>query len=197
MRSIYIIVPACFFLFFILSSHDYFERESTMGSFVKKVVSNIYDASDDHDFYARSNARVTYFSENIISFFMENIEHTGLPHEIKQYETRNFFKKGSRFYEKKLSDLFCKKEQVEFIKNYCEMIFKKIETSYFYGKNAIKNNLNNSELSNYYFEKDGLVIVFQPYVVGSSEDGPFLVKIPYEILKPIVEADHIIHLIVD
>ena len=155
-----------------------------LNSIKKDFIQSIFNENfDESPFKINYKLQTTFFSNNLISLFGEIFVYDHLPHGWSSYESKTFYKKGKRFQELTLADLFTTPKQREFLRIYCENALKKEVASHFSGEEPLFTTLDPQQIRTFVVNKQFLIIVFQPYSVGGGSDGPMHVKIPYEELQ--------------
>lgn len=169
----------------LLSSCQQNEKEAVdLTSLKDQFLETIYTADvEEGPFHFNYKFRTVFFSKEVISLFGQLSVHDRMPHGWKQYEGRTFCKINGQFKEISLDDLFITDEQKEFLRVTCEESLKNDPISYFSGNEPLHTRLKQEELHTFVVDDQHLIIIFQPYSVGSGADGPFVVKIPFDRLK--------------
>lgn len=138
---------------------------------------------DEGPFNLQYSLETVFFSKKIISLFGKFNEYTNLPHGRARYEGKTFCEINNRFKEIKLENLFTTQDQIKLLVSYCENNLKNQPVSYFAGEDVLRITLSQDNLYTFVIDDHFLILVFQPYAVGSYADGPFFVKVPYEHAK--------------
>lgn len=163
------------------------EKEKNLNDLnaIKKefLLSILGEEVDESPFHMDYKLTTVFFSKDVISLFGAIHVYDHLPHGWERYEGRTFFKTEGRFKEVKLNDLFPERDQIEFLRKYCEESLKSQPGSYFSGSQPLRTTLDIDDISNFVIDGKCLIIFFQPYRVGGFGDDPWQVKIPYENLK--------------
>jgi hypothetical protein len=150
----------------------------------KEFLKQIFLAEvEEGPFNMHYHLKTIFFSKDIISLFGEINVYDCMPHGWKQYEGKTYVRIGGEFKELWLSDLFPSKSQQEFLRTYCEDVLKSRSTTYFGGENPLKSRLDLKDCQTFVIDDQFLTIIFQPYVVVSSADGPFIIKIPFDNIQ--------------
>lgn len=134
---------------------------------------------DEGPFSFNYNFRTVLFSKQIVSLFGEFNVHDRLPHGWNYYEGKTFYTINNEHKEITLSNLFTTDNQKEYLRQTCENAIKKETTSYFAGKEPLRETLALKDIHTFVIDDKNLIIIFQPYIVGGGADGPFIVKIPF------------------
>lgn len=167
--------------------------EDDLNSRKQDFLSSIFSSEvDEGPFFLHYNLETIFFSKNFISLFAAIDVYECLPHGRHRYEGRSYVKTNGQFKEIALDDLFVSLDQKEFLRSYCETELRKNPISYFEGNNPLKKRLDVEDLHSFVIDDQFLVIIFQSYVVGGGEDGPFFVKIPFEELNGHWDSNNII-----
>ena len=156
------------------------DLNSTKNNFINSIFSS---EVDEGPFAMHYSFETIFFSKDFISLFGTLDVCDCLPHGRHRYEGKSYVKTGGQFKEISLGDLFTSPDQKEFLRAYCENELKKNPISYFKGRNPLETRLDVDDLHTFVIDDQFLFIVFQSYVVGGGEDGPFFVKIPFERLR--------------
>lgn len=151
---------------------------------------------DEGPFNLHYSLETVFFSKKIISLFGKFNEYTNLPHGRARYEGKTFCKIDNKFKEIKLENLFTTLDQVKLLISYCENNLKNQPISYFAGEGVLRATLSQDDLYAFVIDDQFLILVFQPYAVGSYADGPFFVKIPYEHAKNMWNTDNPLALLI-
>ena len=140
---------------------------------------------DESPFHIGYNLRTVFFSKEVISLFGEISVYNHMPHGWGYYEGKTLYKKDGEIKEITLADLFTTPNQREFLRAFCENNLKNRneQHSYFSGQEPLYTTLAAKDIHTFVIDDKQLIIIFQPYSVGGCGDGPFIVKIPYSILK--------------
>lgn len=152
---------------------------------------------DEGPFNLQYSLETVFFSKKIISLFGKFNEYINLPHGKARYEGKTFCKIHNQFKEIKLENLFTTPNQIKLLISYCENNLKNQPISYFAGENVLRTTLSQDDLYTFVVDDRFLILVFQPYGVGSYADGPFFVKIPYEHAKNMWNADNPLALLIN
>jgi len=155
-----------------------------LNSIKKNFISSIFSSEvEEGPFAMQYSLETIFFSKDFISLFGTLDVCDCLPHGRHRYEGKSYIKTRGWFKEISLDDLFGSPCQKEFLRVFCEKELRKNSTSYFEGKTPMKTKVDVGDLQTFVVDDHFLIIVFQPYVVGGGEDGPFFVKIPFEELE--------------
>jgi hypothetical protein len=158
--------------------------EDQLDSVKKEFVKTIFSSGVEEGPFAMSYQLETiFFSKDVISLFGVLNVHDCMPHGRRHYEGKTYVREGDRFKEVSLDDLFPFNCQKEFLKKYCERICRNNSIGYFEGNNPLKASLDVKDIQTFVIDERSLIIIFQSYVVGGGEDGPFFVKIPFKYLE--------------
>ena len=155
-----------------------------LNSTKKNFICSIFSSEvEEGPFAMQYSLETIFFSKDFISLFGTLDVCDCLPHGRHHYEGRSYIKTGGQFKEISIDDLFVSPSQKEFLRMYCENELRKNPISYFEKNNPLKTRVDIEVLCTFVIDDRFLIIIFQPYVVGSGEDGPFFVKIPFERLS--------------
>ena len=69
------------------------------------------------------------------------------------------------------------------MRSYCENALKNRQNTYLSGDTPLRKTLDQNDIHTFVIDDQFLILIFQPYVVGGSKDGPFVIKIPHEHLN--------------
>jgi hypothetical protein len=138
---------------------------------------------EEGPFHMHYDLKTVFFSKDVISLFGEISVYEHLPHSWRRYEGKTYVKINGKFKPIVLSDLFSTASQQEFLRNLCVKNLKNNPISYLSKNDPLKVKLEFRDLNTFVIDDQFLIVVFQPYVVGGGEDGPFMVKVPFEQLK--------------
>ena len=164
----------------------------------KNFIGSVFQSElDEGPFNLQYSLETVFFSKKIISLFGKFNEYTNLPHGRARYEGKTFCEINNQFQEVKLKDLFTTHNHIKLLINYCENNLKNQPVSYFAGENVLRTTLSQDDLYTFVIDDQFLILVFQPYAVGSYADGPFFVKIPYEHAKNMWDADNPLALLIN
>lgn len=167
-----------------LSSCQQSEIESTktnnLSTLKSKFIQQICKNSEIEEgpFSFNYRFRTVFLSDEVISLFGELTVNDRLPRGWQCYEGKTLCRIWGQWKEITLDDLFPTKEQKEFIRNTCEASLKNDPMSHFSGDNPLYTALKYDSIHTFVVDDQHLIIVFQPYSVGGSSDGPIKVKIP-------------------
>lgn len=178
MKHIYLLLP------FILAActSDSNKRFDNLEEIKNDFITNILTEStlDEGPFQMNYHLRAILFADNVVSLMGNVFVYDHLPHGWIQYEGKTYVKTNSSFKEITLNDLFPKPNQKEFLRSYCENVFKyHADCSYFQGTDPLCDHLDQELIKTFVVDHESLILVFQPYAVGGFADGPFTVKIPF------------------
>lgn len=155
-----------------------------LNSIKKSFIHSIFSSEvEEGPFAMQYSLETIFFSKDFISLFGTLDVCDCLPHGRHRYEGKSYIKTSGQFKEISIGDLFVSPSQKEFLRAYCENELRKNPISYFEGKHPLKTRVGVEDLQTFVIDDHFLIIVFQPYVVGGGEDGPFFVKIPFEKLN--------------
>ena len=155
-----------------------------LNSIKRNFINSIFSSEvDEGPFSMHYSLETVFFSKNFISLFGTVDVCDCLPHGKHRYEGKSYMKTNGQFKEIFINDLFASPDQKEFLRAYCEIELRKNPISYFEESNPLKTKLDAEDLHSFVIDDHFLIIVFQSYVVGGGEDGPFFVKIPFEKLR--------------
>jgi len=158
-------------------------------NFIKEdFIFSIFEENvDESPFHINYAFRTVFFSKELISCFGAINVYDHLPHGWGCYEGKTFCKINGRFKQITLNDLFTTPKQKEFLRSYCEDSLKNTNKqsgcTYFSGEDPLYTSLDYNRIRTFVIDDQFLIIIFQPYSVGGYGDGPFFVKIPYDILS--------------
>lgn len=138
---------------------------------------------EEGPFRMNYDLKTVFFSQDVISLFGEISVYEHLPHSWRCYEGKTYVKINGKFKPIVLSDLFSTARQQEFLTNFCEKNLKDNSIGYFSKIDPLKVKLEFKDLNTFVIDDQFLMVIFQPYVVGGGEDGPFMVKVSFEQLK--------------
>jgi len=151
-----------------------------LNSLKKEFIEQIHTCCiDEGPFNFNYTFRTVLFSKQLISLFGELNVHDRLPHGWKYYEGKTFYTLNNQRKEITLKDLFKTVPQKEYLRKVCEDALKKEGISYFVGEKPLRTTLDLEDIQTFVINDKNLFIIFQPYIVGSGADGPFIVKIPF------------------
>lgn len=154
-----------------------------LSSLKKEFIEQIHSCCiDEGPFSFNYTFRTILFSKQLVSVFGELNVHDRLPHGWNYYEGKTFYTVNNQRKEITLNDLFKTEEQKEYLRKICEEALKKEEISYFAGENYLRTTLDIGDIRTFVIDNEHLIVIFQPYIVGSGADGPFIVKIPFNEL---------------
>lgn len=143
-------------------------------------INSIFDSYiDEGPFQMHYHLRTILFSDNVVSLLGEVFVYDHLPHGWSKFESKTYVKKSGTFKEITLNDLFKTDTQREYLRKTCEDALKKEKISYFSGEQPLRTILNLEDIQNFVVDDKYLIVIFQPYIVGSGADDPFIVKIPF------------------
>jgi hypothetical protein len=149
---------------------------------------------DEGPFHINYTMKTVFFSKELISLFGEISVYQALPHGWRRYEGKTYAKIKGEFKEVSLWDLFQTTAQREFLRSYCENELQNNPISYFEGEAPYKSRLELADIHTFVVNEESLILIFQPYVAGSGEDGPFIVKIPFDHLKSGWNAENLLYI---
>lgn len=157
----------------------------------KQFIAEVLEgAIDECPFDLSYNLRTVFYSKELISLFGEFHQYTHLPHGWTKYEGRTFYKKNGKFIPLVLNDLITDKQGWEFVRSYCENVFKNDLYTYFSGDEPLRTKLELKDLNTFTLDEQALILVFQPYTVAGGMDGPPIVRIGWNDLREIIEQAH-------
>lgn len=156
------------------------DLNSTKQDFIVAIRSS--ELEEGPDFSMNYSLKTKFFSKELQSFFGQLRVYQCLPHDWMRYEGKTYVKRGAGFREVRLFDLFHTDAEKEFLRNYCENELKHTHASYLADEHAWKTTIDLKDITTYVINDTHLVVIFQRYVVGGLDDGPTIVKIPYEAL---------------
>ena len=171
------------------NTYDKNDLNSVKNDFIKTIFCS---EVEEGPFFMDYQITTIFFSKEFISLFAMTDVCDCLPHARHYYEGRSFVKTNGRYKEIFLNDLFVSYDQKAFLRSYCEDALKKNKIGYFFGSSPLKQKLELEDLGTFVIDDHFLVIVFQPYVVGGGEDGPFFVKVPFEDLEGRWDSTHVL-----
>ena len=137
---------------------------------------------DEGPFRFNYDLETIYVSNKMISLYGELHQYTNLPHGSGSYEGKTYIKCGTKWNELTLNDLFPNCKDIELLRSYCENDLKNQAINYFAKNDPLHTYLDAEKLNTFVIDKNFLIIIFQPYAVGSYVDGPFTVQIPHEYI---------------
>jgi hypothetical protein len=181
-RSLYII--ALSLMLFGCHSYQKTLGERDLNSDKANFLNAIFSSDvEEGPFALHYSLETVFFSKKLVSLFGQLDVYECLPHGKHRYEGKTFILDQRHQKEISLEELFALPSQKEFLRSYCEEALKNDPISYFSGNKPLKIKLEAEELQTFVIDHQSLIIIFQPYVVGGGEDGPFFVKIPFEKLS--------------
>jgi hypothetical protein len=157
----------------------------------KRFIAEVLEgAVDECPFDMSYNLRTVFYSKELISLFGGFHKYTHLPHGSAKYEGRTFYKKNGKFIQLVLNDLITNRQGWEFIRKYCENVFKNDPCTYFSGDEPLRTKLELQELNTFTLDEQAIILVFQPYTVAGGMDGPPIVRISWNDLLGFIEQTH-------
>ena len=155
-----------------------------LNTIKKEFLNSIFSSAvEEGPFHLQYTLKTVLFSKSLISLLGVTNVYDCVPHGWRHYEGKTYVKIGEQFREIILDDLFIFPDQKEFLRSYCEQELKKNPISYFEGNPSFKTRLELEDVRTFVIDDHFLIILFQSYVAGSGEDGPFFVKIPFSRLQ--------------
>lgn len=189
----------CFFLFtslLMLAGCENTRREPVaddLNDVKRAFLHSIFSSTvEEGPFHMQYTLRTVFFSKNLVSLFGVTNVYDCMPHGGRRYEGKTYVNKDGEFKEIVLDDLFTDPSQNEFLRSYCEGELRKNPISYFEGEHPFKKRLELEDVRTFVIDDRFLIILFQSYVAGSGEDGPFFVRIPFEHLQSRFDSGHIL-----
>ena len=168
-------------------------REQNLSKAKENFLNALISSHVEEGPFAMSySIETVFFSKNFISLFGQLDVRDCLPHRWHRYEGKTFLTVNGRIRRIALDELFTQPSQKEFLRSYCEEALKKDPNSYFFSIQPLMTRLEVDELQTFVIDHQALIIIFQPYVVGGGEDGPFFVKIPFEKLAGHWDSNNIV-----
>jgi len=127
---------------------------------------------------------------NLISIYGSEFQARDCPHGWTNHEGKNFWRSGDKIIELEIRDLFTKgRDWQNFLLHYCKDYFVQHGTGYYGMEDCYIPELTNEDLETFVLTERGLVIVFRSYVVGGWADGPYMLAIPYAMLKNFINPN--------
>ena len=149
-----------------------------------EFLTSIFEENEDESpFHLHYSFRTVLFSKKVMSLFGELFVYDHLPHGWTQYESKTLCRINGALKEITFDDVFDTPARKEFIRSYCEEMLKIDPSSYFFGEDHLRTSLDLNDIHTFVVDDKFLRIIFQPYSVQGCYDGPFVISIPYDMLK--------------
>ena len=158
--------------------------EKSLSALKEEFQSTILDCElEEGPFSFNYQYRTTFYSDKVVCLFGELTVVDRLPRGWKQYDSKVLYKEDKSWKEVTLENLLPADQHREQLRVACEEQLKRNPLSYFAGESPLYQSLELDDSLLFVVDSHDLVIIFPPYSVGSSSDGPFTVKIPLRKLK--------------
>ena len=138
------------------------------------------DDSDERLFDYKLN--LVSLTPCLISFYGYNYTYSGGAHGSVRYITRTFWREGEA--ELRLDDLLLPGYR-KWLFQYCEDTFKLNRSGYYSYDDYSWVGFNPDDLDAFLLTENGLLLIFQNYVISGYEDCPVTLLIPYSELSSI------------
>ena len=139
-----------------------------------------------------------YQNPTMISIFGYESHDKGFSRDSIRVVTRTFSQDNQDIYEVVLDDLFLSREQSrQFLLQYCESYFQAHKYGYFAFESSIWPKLKPEHLDTFVLTSEGLLLIFQNYVIRGQDDYPATLLIPYTNLAPLAKPGGLIFTIID
>lgn len=129
---------------------------------------------------------LVYSTPGLMSFYGSKYQYTGGAHGSVQYITKTFWQHGDTIRELSLDDLFLPGYR-EPLFRYCEEYFKSNRCGYYGDDDLSWIPFNPEHLDAFLLTENGILLMFQNYVVSGYEDCPVTLLVPYSELTSIVK----------
>jgi hypothetical protein len=131
---------------------------------------------------------VKYYSKDLVSLFTSTWEYTGGSHGNTSYSSTNYWMKNDNVTSLQLSDLFTlRSNYIKALSDYCIKDLQKQEASYVTSGKV--KGLDEDALSAFWIKPTFLGFAFQPYLLGPHREGSYIVRVPYEALKDLINPE--------
>lgn len=155
-------------------------------NFVKEM-----SAPQDEFWEEDADERVSHYVLNLVystpcmmCFYGSHYQYRGGAHGSVRYITKTFKNQGETICELTLDDLFLPDYQ-EWLFQYCENHFKLNRIGYYKDDDHTWIGFNPENLDAFLPTENGLLLIFQNYVISGNDDYPVTLLIPYGELTPI------------
>lgn len=126
---------------------------------------------------------------SLMSFYGSEFQYRGGVHGSVRYITKTFCQQNDEVCELVLDDLFLPGYR-EWLFRYCECYFRENRYGYYhYDDDDFWIGFNPDHLSAFLLSENGLLLIFQNYVIDGFDDYPATLLIPYSELSTIVNPD--------
>jgi hypothetical protein len=132
---------------------------------------------------------LVYSAPVLIGFYGSRFQYTGGAHGSVQYITKTFWQHDDTIRELSLDDLFLPGYR-EPLFRYCEEYFKSNRCGYYGDDELSWVPFNPEHLDAFLLTENGILLMFQNYVVSGYEDCPVTLLISYPELFSIVKPNH-------
>ena len=129
---------------------------------------------------------------NLIGLYGVESRYTGGCHGSVHYVTRTFWKNGDIICELSLDDLFLPGFREQLFR-YCEHYFKSHQWGYYSYDDDFWIGFSPEHLDAFLITKQGLLLIFQNYVVSGFDDYPSTLLVPYSHLKHFARPEGPLH----
>jgi hypothetical protein len=178
-------------LFIGCQNQDKTFKVDDLNNIKKNFLSSILESCvEESPFQMSYSLRTIFFSPDLVSLFGVVFVYDHLPHGWWKYEGKTFCRIQGKAKEIKLWELFHSMDQREFLRKYCEDVLKNDSISYFSGDDPLRTRLEYDDIRQFVIDDTSLIVVFQPYTVSGTGDGPMHIKVPYSLLKAHWNSSH-------
>ncbi|WP_411343008.1 DUF3298 domain-containing protein [Paenibacillus sp. WLX1005] len=148
---------------------------------VRAAASNKYNVNEYPYGTYETSVKVLYVTGDLISIVHEDYSYSGGVHGLSATISYNFnYKTAQQF---NFFNVVNPNKQLSSVRSY---ISERLKARYNAGENLFEDAAETFELTkdtSFYFYKDGIVIVFDPYMVGPYAEGAIKVQVPYSVFK--------------
>jgi hypothetical protein len=161
------------------------------GTYIQKMRVPQQDVGEEEELNKRTlhyGLQPVYCGSSLLSLYGTEYQYAGGVHESVYYITRTFWQNGGIVSELSLDDLFLP-EFREWLFRYCENSFKSNKWGYYSYDEDSWVGFSPEYLDAFLLTKQGLLLLFQNYVVSGFDDFPTTLLVPYFFLASMAKPD--------
>lgn len=167
------------------------DSRSLYDAYIEKMSSLQQDAGEEEELNERTlhyGLQPVYCSPNLISLYGSKYQYAGGVHGSVHYIARTFWQNDGIVRELSLDDLFlCEYRQQLF--RYCEDYFASHQWGYYSYDDHSWIGFGPEHLDAFLLTKNGLLLIFQNYVVSGFDHFPTTLLVPYALLASIAKPN--------
>lgn len=168
------------------------DAHALYDTYIQKMRAPQRDVGEEEELNERTlyyRLQSVYCSSGLISLYGVEYQYAGGVHGSMHYMTRTFWQNGNLVRELSLDDLFLSEECREQLFRYCENYFKSNQCGYYSYDDYSWVGFGPEHLDAFLLTQQGLLLLFQNYIVSGFNDFPTTLLVSYALLAFMANSD--------